>query len=84
MSPWVSPVLSSWGPERDTRVGAYALPNVSPVWAYLSLVSSALSAFHGYRRNLSVGWAALWGLAGALFPVITPAIAVAQGFGKRA
>jgi len=83
VSPWVSPVLSSWGPESSGQVG-YALPAISPWWAYLSLVSSALSAFHGYRRNLSVGWAVGWGLAGALFPVITPAIAVAQGFGKRA
>jgi hypothetical protein len=44
--------------------------------------SMAASAFHGYRRNESVGWALWWGFCGALAPVLTPVIAVAQGFGK--
>lgn len=56
----------------------------SPIWAMLSAVSAGASAFHGYRRNQSVGWAVAWGAAGAAFPIITPAIAIAQGFGKRA
>jgi len=56
----------------------------SPFFWALSAVSTGLSAFHGYRRNNSVGWAVVWGAAGALFPVLTPAIAFAQGFGKRA
>ena len=43
-----------------------------------------LSAYHGYKRNRSVGWAAWWGLMGLIFPVVTPAVAIAQGFGKRA
>lgn len=50
---------------------------------FISTASMAASAYHGYRRNQSVGWALAWGAAGALFPVITPVIAVAQGFGKR-
>lgn len=40
-------------------------------------------AYHGYKRNRSVGWAIWWGLMGALFPIFTIPIAVAQGFGKR-
>jgi hypothetical protein len=52
-------------------------------WGILGTVSMAASAYHGYRRNRSIGWALAWGLAGAVFPVITPTIAVAQGFGKR-
>jgi hypothetical protein len=55
-----------------------------PLWTLLSMASAGASAFHGYRRNQSVGWAVAWGAAGAVFPVITPAIAVAQGFGERA
>lgn len=53
---------------------------LSVVWP----ASVAASAYHGYKRNRSVGWAVAWGLLGGLFPVITPAIAFAQGFGKRA
>lgn len=49
----------------------------------LSLASAGASAYHGYKRNDSVGWAVAWGLLGGIFPVITPAIALAQGFGKR-
>ena len=55
---------------------------VSPLWAAASVASSAAGAFHGYRRNHSVGWALWWGVAGAMAPVIVPAIAIAQGFGK--
>lgn len=55
-----------------------------PTWWYaISTVSMAASVYHGYKRNRSVGWALAWGAAGALFPIVTPAIALAQGFGKR-
>jgi hypothetical protein len=47
------------------------------------LASVAASAYHGYKRNRSVGWAAWWGFMGLLFPIVTPAVAIAQGFGKR-
>lgn len=54
-----------------------------PMWyRVLATVSAGASAYHGYRRNDSVGWAIAWGLLGGLFPVITPAIALAQGFGQ--
>jgi hypothetical protein len=47
------------------------------------MISSGASAFHGYRRSRgSVGSAIGWGLLGGFFPVITPAVALAQGFGK--
>jgi len=52
-------------------------------WGALSTASLGLSAYHGYKRNDSVGWGLWWGLMGGLFPVITPAIALAQGFGDR-
>ena len=45
--------------------------------------STFAGAYHGYKRNRSIGWAAWWGLMGAVFPIITPAVALAQGFGKR-
>lgn len=52
-------------------------------WGLLSLGSTAVSAYHGYKRNDSIGWGVAWGVLGGLFPVITPAIAAAQGIGKR-
>ena len=45
-------------------------------------MSMGASAYHGYKRNESVGWAIGWAFMGALFPVITPAVALAQGFGQ--
>ena len=56
---------------------------MSTFWGVASLVSGAASAFHGYRRNQSIGWGAWWFVMGTIFPVITPAIGAAQGFGKR-
>ena len=42
-------------------------------------ISVAVSAYHGYKRNESVGWALWWGFLGGIAPIITPTIAVAQG-----
>lgn len=51
--------------------------------AAVSTVSMALSAYHGLKRNRgSVGYAVLWGLAGGMFPVLTPVIAFGQGFAE--
>jgi hypothetical protein len=54
------------------------------IWGVLSAVSAGVSGFHGYRRNNSAGWGIAWFILGGLFPVITPTVAFAQGFGKRA
>ncbi len=58
-------------------------PSGSTIYLALSALSAGASAFHGYKRNHSVGWGVWWGLMGGIFPIITPAIALAQGFGKR-
>lgn len=52
------------------------------LWALASLAGTAAGAFHGYRRNDSVGWGVWWALMGGLFPIVTVPIAVAQGFGE--
>lgn len=54
------------------------------VWSVVATASMAASAYHGYKRNNSVGWAVVWGAMGAIFPVITPVIAVAEGYAKPA
>lgn len=47
-------------------------------------VSAVLSGIHGYNRNCdSWGAAAGWAALGFLFPVITPVVALAQGFTKE-
>jgi hypothetical protein len=54
------------------------------IWRTLQITGAALGAWHGYRRNGSVGWAVAWGLAGAAVPPITLPIAFAQGLGRPA
>jgi alcohol dehydrogenase class IV len=46
-------------------------------------VGSVAGAYHGYKRNDSVGWAIAWFfLAGWFWPIALP-IMFAQGFGER-
>lgn len=52
------------------------------IWGVLSIASGALSGYHGYRRNKSIGWGITWFALGTIFPVITPTIALAEGFAK--
>ena len=49
----------------------------------LGMAAIAAGAYHGYRRNKSVGWAVGWAVAAGFFPLITVGIAAAQGFGKK-
>lgn len=56
---------------------------LSYAWTAASLASAGAGAYHGYKRNQSIGWAVVWALCGGLFPIIVPAIALAQGFGTR-
>ncbi len=66
--------------------GALGNPEMSPMtyfWTLAGIASAGASAYHGYKRNNSVGWAIVWGLLGGIAPVITPAVAFAQGFGER-
>lgn len=56
---------------------------MSKVGGVLALASAAASGYHGYRRNHSLVWAGVWFGAGILFPIFTPVVALAQGFGKR-
>lgn len=56
-----------------------------PQKGLLETVKPALvlgAAYHGYRRNKSIGWAIGWALLAKLAPVITTGVAVAQGYGK--
>ena len=56
---------------------------VTPLGWAISAGGLASGVYHGYRRNESLGWALLWGLAGSVVPFITVPVALAQGFGER-
>lgn len=59
---------------------------ISPVaavaYSALSVAGTVTGAYHGYRRNKSVGWAIGWAILGSIFPIITIPVSLAQGFGK--
>lgn len=59
------------------------MPAAVPTWLRaLSMASAAASAYHGYKRNESVGWAFGWALFGSALPIIALPVALAQGFGR--
>jgi len=70
-------------PLKPPALGQNDTSTATAVWWVLSTASMAASVYHGYKRNESVGWALWWGFMGAMFPIITPTIAVAQGYGER-
>lgn len=49
----------------------------------LTLAAAGAGAYHGFRRNQSVGWAVGWFAMGLIFPIFTSALALGEGFGKR-
>ena len=52
------------------------------VWYAASVAGVSAGAYHGYKRNDSVGWAIGWALLGGVFPFITIPVSLAQGFAK--
>lgn len=69
-----------------TTVAPSAVSEVfSNFWGVARAASVLASAYHGVRRNNgSIGWGVAWGLLGGVAPIITPAVALAQGFGQPA
>lgn len=67
---------------RNEPRGTLEFLSLSPIQRAMMLGGSALGAFHGYRRTRSVGWAVGWAFLGGFSPVITTAVALAQGFGE--
>lgn len=72
IDPGLVPKGLGWTPTGITAVGMA-----------ISTIGMAAGAYHGYKRNKSVGWAIGWGLLGGAFPILTGVVAVAQGYGKR-
>lgn len=58
-------------------------PGVWVGWSLISTFSAIACGYHGYQRNRgAVGWTVVWFLLGGAFPILTPAVAVFQGYGK--
>jgi hypothetical protein len=76
-------VLGDAEPQQVQQVSSVGR-NLKIAFAVASVASAGACAFHGYRRNESVGWAIGWALLGATFPIVTVAVAMAQGFGEEA
>jgi len=53
-------------------------------WAYVvgDIAITSAMAYHGYKRNNSLGWALVWALLGGAVPIIGVPVALAQGFAK--
>lgn len=85
-SPLTAGVMTATGniARRDPRTGAIEDQQLWNAYAALGAAGTILGAYHGYKRNNSVGWAIGWALLGGAFPFITIPVSLAQGFGKRA
>lgn len=78
-SPTSTPATTSDRAPIQVNVGQSS--TLGTVWTVAGTAASAALAYHGYKRNNSVGWAIGWFLLGAFWPVSLP-IAFAQGFAK--
>lgn len=68
----------------DVKVSTSPPPSFfkSDLYALLSVASAGVCAYHGYKRNNSIGWAIGWSIFGGGLPVVAPVVAVAQGYAK--
>lgn len=79
------PVASlPWQPKWPWQKDAPVAVQIGTVLAAasLSVVSAAVAGYHGYRRDRSAMAGVGWAFVGALFPVVTPIVAFAQGYAR--
>ena len=86
-SPWTSSLRHAsphLGPRTGhiTRRDFDTTDTLYALYGAASLAGTALGAYHGYRRNDSVGWGVVWALLGGAFPLVTIPVAIAQGLGQ--
>lgn len=67
----------------QARAQTFWVNNKASILGTLAVASAAASAYHGTRRNGSILWGVAWFTMGLVFPVFTPVVALAQGYGKR-
>lgn len=74
--------LANLGQAADTSVPFWDSPGVRFVMTTGSVLSVPALAYHGYKRNRSVGWALVWGIFGSMVWPVTVPVAVVQGYAK--
>lgn len=75
----------SMGPPEAITFVPPPSPEPSPLATFgkvLSLVGAAGGAYHGYKRNDSIGWAFGWSIFGGMLPIFAIPVYLAQGFAK--
>jgi len=70
-----------WAAKPTNGLGQDASP-LAMVQAVGGLAGMILGAYHGYRRDDSVGWAIGWALFGSMFWPIAIPVMLVQGLGK--
>lgn len=71
------------GADDASKSLAEQFQSESLLWKTLRVAGTTTGAYHGYKRNNSIGWALVWGFLGGAAPFITIPVSLAQGFGKR-
>jgi hypothetical protein len=79
--PWHERPLAAVGGENESWLSEH--PTYRAIAYVGSMAGLAAGAYHGYKRNDSVGWAIGWAVLGSLFWPIALPIMFAQGFGQR-
>jgi hypothetical protein len=69
--------------QAPAPVASPARKTFAILYGVAGLAGAAIGAYHGYKRNDSVGWAIGWSLLGSLAPIIVIPVALAQGIGKK-
>lgn len=82
-------LITSVSPAIDSLGGLFGVNSegdriqISPVWYWSAVASSIISGYHGSKRHDGSVWQTIkWSTLGGLFPIITPLVAVGQGFAK--
>jgi hypothetical protein len=83
MSRWLPPEsqVGAPPPSPERTAGDRLADVIRGPLGVVSFVAAPALAYHGYRRNTSIGWAIGWFFVP--WPIGLP-IAIAQGFGRRA
>ena len=81
----VQPVAFGMADVAPAPAVIFPSQTVRNVYGVLAIASSGIGFYHGYLRNGgSLGWGLGWAIMGSIAPVLTPALAFAQGIGERA
>jgi hypothetical protein len=76
--------MGGWFEDATQKIEGTVVGGIIWFLQLLRPVSAVIAGIHGYNRNCdSWGAAAGWAALGFLFPVITPVVALAQGFTKE-